>query len=329
MSTIQVTNPQTQLIVYREGIDVHPLNYQNELFECVFNQELFAHGMQNRQLKRQLRVLISKQALDFPAFRKIFPHLVEMTKPEKQISLVFELFKQFSQNPSEQICGRFFWFYYNGRHQNYRDMIGSLDNTMCMVTQDALSSSIYGVDSSGRLQHLWIDVTTQTSLAAAWTQVEKTVETLKTQPRSTFFTYNFAFESTFRSFPGHTFLAVQYLDRTGDIQYRLFQSYLDQYTLKDYLGANTLALTHAEFKAFFEGFEKCLLSDKWTDESKQFFITHFKAATRYVVGKPNPCKGRLKLEWGMGTIEDLLIQEEKFNSFKSSPLCPHIVAEYL
>lgn len=283
--------------------------------------ESFVYPMQQQQWKRQIKCLISQHSLSFKAFRSIFPRLIEVTRPCYKLDVVFELFRQFADNPLDEICGRSYWSDYIGVYQRSCQFIIS----RCAVTHDALLSSIVGVERSRKLQCL-SDIKKEQVLRRAWSVIEENSHLL-TRMSSQFFVYSFAvYSSRAGRFPGHAFLVIQYVDKKSKVQYRIFQSFIGVFCLKDYLEKGDNILSHTEFRTFFEGLEELILSDNWTDKLEVFYLKYFNAKAGFKIGMSNPCGRGLNVEWGIGSMYDVLAQIKQFESFKKSPGLPEIEA---
>jgi len=85
-----------------------------------------------------------------------------------------------------------------------------------------------------------------------------------------------------KTFPGHVFLLekVPYIDSNGnkDSKYYLYQSYINKYTLKDYLEKNgkTFEIGKDKILSYIEGMRKLMIEPKWTKETTKFWkeFTH-------------------------------------------------------
>jgi len=211
-----------------------------------------------------------------------------------------------------------------------------------MVTRDALVSSIFGIGDPEKLKRLIFSSknestltktkkTNEHTLGKAWLLIENNSKLLKTKSFSNFFAYSFGLtpSSGYSSFPGHAFLVIQYLDKQAEfgIHYRIFQSYLGEFCLRDCLKKNNNGLNHSKFMVFLKGLQDCILSDTWTNALETFYIKYFNVKKGFAIGNTNPCKGGdFGIEWGITSMDDILIQNEKFESFKQSPDFPKIEA---
>lgn len=306
----------SQIIVDKSNSPKDELDRLNqELMNHLFLVELFAYPMQQKRLKREIKSLISQHSLPFKAFHSIFPQIVEMTKPKDKLDLVFELFRQFAENPSEEICGRFYWTYYKRNHlEDYKKCF--LDITRCMVTCEALVSSIFGIDSS-KLQRLTFNVKNKDILKKTWLKIQKNSYLLKLQPTN-FIAYSFGITGK-GVFPGHAFLVIQYFNKQEKLEYRIFQSYLGEFCLNDYLKKRNNILDSNKFMLFLKGLQDCLLADKWTHSLEMFYTNYFNAKKGFTINDINPCKaGDFRIEWGVGSLIDILIQIKEYESFKNS-----------
>lgn len=330
MLTNQLDPSQSQIVLYKGNFIKNEFNRFNQrLINHSFQLELSAYPMQQKQLKKEIKFLISQHSLSFKAFRAIFPQIVEITKPKDKLNLIFELFRQFAENPSEEICGRFYWSYYNGKYlEDYKGKKCFLDVTRCMVTRDALVSSIFGIGNSRKLERLVFDTKNEHSFRQAWLRIKKNSQYFTQMQSSNFFAYSFGIAATTRNspFPGHAFLVIQYLDKQKEIKYQIFQSYLGEFCLKDYLNKNENTLNRKEFVKFLKGLQECVLSNIWTDTLEKFYIKYFNTKKGFVIGSTNPCRGDFEIEWSIGNIEDILVQNKKFESFKKSAEFPKIEA---
>lgn len=89
------------------------------------------------------------------------------------------------------------------------------------------------------------------------------------------------FQST-KTFPGHVFLLekVPYINNNGErsSKYFLYQSYINKYTLKDYLEKNgkTFEVSKEKILSYIEGMRQLMIEPKWTKETSTFWkeFTH-------------------------------------------------------
>lgn len=319
---------QSQIVGYRGN--------NQALMNHLLQREFFTYSMQQTQWKKQVQVLVSQNSLSCKAFRAVFPQLAEMTKPNDKSNLIFQLFKHCAENPSEEIGGRLFWSEFEGDYPyRYRDEKVFLDDSMCGVTIEALISAFFGNYKARKLQQLGFKVINKTELEKAWLTIEKNSKLLPAEPSSRFFVYSFcmtppsklATSTYYGPSHSHGFLVIQYLDKQGKAQYRFFQSYLRKFCLKDYLDKNSNGLNHQEFMLFLEGLQECLLSDKWTDALEKFYTKHFNTKSGFAIGDTNPCKeGGFGIEWDIASVDDILMQMKKFESYRESPHFPEIEA---
>lgn len=325
MLTNQLIPFQSDQVAICNGDSFNFDGFNQKFISHLLQLDLFAYPIQQKHLKRGIKVLISQQSLPFQAFHTIFPQIVEITKQKDKLDLVFELFRQFAENPSGEICGRFYWIYYKEKHlEDYKAKKCFLDITRCMVTRDALVSSIFGIDSL-KLQRLTFDIKNKNTLENAWLKIQKNSSLLKFQPDN-FIAYSFGISAA-RAFPGHAFLIIQYLNKQGELEYRIFQSYLGEFCLKGYLEKHNNIFSSEEFILFLEGLQECLLADKWTHSLEMFYVKYFNVKKGFTIGDVNPCKaGDFGIEWGIGCLVDILIQKKKFEVFKTSPEFPKIEA---
>lgn len=252
----------------------------------------------------------------------LFAHPIHQIE---KLDFVFGLFRQFAENPSEEICGRFYWTYYEGRYlKEYKGKKCFLDITRCMVTRYALISSIFGIGNK-KLHLLKINLKNKALFEEAWRKIQENSSFLKMQPTH-FIAYSFGINGT-DAFPGHAFLIIQYLNKQGELEYRLFQSYIREYCLSEYLRKNNNIFNSKNFALFLEGLQECLLADIWTHPLEMFYVKYFNVKKGFRIGDVNPCHdAEFTMEWGVGSLVDILIQNIKFQVFKSSPEFPKIEA---
>ena len=265
--------------------------------------------MQQKQLKKEIKLLISQQSLPFKVFRTKFPQIVEITKSKDRLDLIFELFKQFAENPSAEIAGRYYWVYHDGIHTETLNTKKSfLNNTICGATRDALMSSIFGATYYAKVQQMTFEVQNEHTLKRAWSKIKKNSQLLEIQPVN-FITYAFGIPGV-RGYHGHTFLVIQYFNKQKKIEYRIFQSYLEKFCLKHYLKKNNNILDSHEFTIFLNGLQTCLLSDKWTPALEIFHIKYFNVKE----GSCPYCKGIGKVKMDMDFIRLLPASGVRFRS---------------
>lgn len=318
---------QSQLVPYKKNTVKREMSrYYQQWMNHSFQVEFSTYRLTQKQTKYQVRMRLSHHRLPIQAFHNAFSQIAEITKPHDKMKLVFELFRNFSKHPNNEICGRFLWSYYEGQlPAQSKNHTCYLNNTMCMATRDALLSSIFGLNASKKMEHIPNVYPRQLDFNKILNAIEKNGQLLAEQTPPHFFVYSFGLSST--RFPGHAFLVLQSLNEQGKVQYNFYQSYFGQFTLKMYLDKNTNVMYPEEFRIFFKGLQDCLLSEKWSDKLDAFYTKYFNVSKGFKIGISNPCSdSRFSLEWGLANIENLLIQQKHFASFTRSPSYPRVYA---
>jgi hypothetical protein len=318
---------QWQIVPYKKFCLKDEVNSFNKIqINNLIKFEFFACPLQQRQLKSDIKFLVCEHSLPFKQFRSIFPQLLEIFDPRDKVELVFRLFREFAENPSEEICGRAYWVYYKGNYKKkFKGKECFYSITRCGVTYAVLFSSIFGIEGKNK-QLLKFNIQNEENLKDAWSKIEENANLLKTQPEN-FIVYSFLMkENPNLKFPGHEFMVIQHLNQRGKLQFHIFQSFIGEYCLINYLQENKNILSSQGFRIFFEGLQNCILSERWTQALESFYVTYFNVKKGFNIGCINPCKNKFGIGWNVGNVLDVLKQTKIFESFRKAPEFPKIQA---
>ena len=161
---------------------------------------------------------------------------------------------------------------------------------------------------------------------------ENMVELL--EERLKFFVYNFQLSmdvydpdggvSLNNSNAGHQFKVIQYVNEKDDVRYKFLQSYLNKYTLMDFLHrVNTHQIqgdySQQEFTEFLNGMALFLQAKSWS-KAKDFYQRYFDVEEIDYQG----CKftGKLEVSYLECSIEGVIQAKEAFEDYRGSATCP-------
>lgn len=169
----------------------------------------------------------------------------------------------------------------------------------CGVTTKGLLSAIHGKDFN-----------TKNAIALQkFNDVCKTnAQELLSNSETYLFTYDLTLEGHVRLENGghrvnHNFLIIQYKALDGDIRYRFLQSYVSQYSLKEFIeqseqDKNSHDLSELEFAEFVKKMALFSAADTWTEEVAEFYHRYFNVKHEYLDG--TICKD-VKIDFENGT----------------------------
>lgn len=267
--------------------------------------------------KREIKILLSRQALPYALFRKYLSQIAEIIKPEDSMNIILEAFRQFSAQPGREICGRYYWQYHEELMPEHRGKKVYVEDTICLITHEALLTSIFGIGKKRLVESLRISKIENDHLPKMVSLIENNCKELKNLSRMSFVFYSFLIpsEHQYSCFRGHAFVVLQFINKEKNVAYRLFQSFVCKYRLKDYLEKQMNSFNHEEFKAFLAGLQELLSSDTWTEALEKFYTTYFNLKEGFPIDLDNPCKVNFTLQWRFGTIQDLLLQNSRYRVF--------------
>jgi hypothetical protein len=250
---------------------------QSLFMNHLLQKEFFCLPLQQRELKNEVVRQISHESLSLRAFKAIFPLTTQMFPPKEEKRFIFELIRQIAENPDEEFGGRCLWMQTHGDfirvQKDFRlkgwDGKKSLyvEDSQCGTTFEVLKSTLFGLGKSEERNGLWhviealkvneihipfSSVPLKKAVAQfekAWTGIERNAVTLKTVNSNAIYAYGMSLQGN-RQFPGHGYWVIQYLDENGAVKYRIFQSFLCEYNLKDFLHQNQEPLSHQEWMLF-------------------------------------------------------------------------------
>lgn len=275
----------------------------------------------------------------------------EIEVKNNKLDLVFEIFKQFSTDPLNELYGRNYWCekdphkslksYYITKSKSkkieispgcFATTIGDADliNTMCGVTYKGLMSALNG-NNYEELGELNV-VETNGNLDALINQILHNGIKLTPEIRQDFFSYGFSLDAApmhtldlcgSNHYSGHEFVVIQYLDEKNEIRYRFFQSFVIEYTLNEYLSKYKNDYSHEEFLNFLEELKNFISLKKWTIDAtnfhKKYFHTKGHGNSEWVLPSGIP----LEVKWKKNCVEDLITQKTHYELFKKSTFFPN------
>lgn len=324
--------------IHHRNPDQHFSNQKRLCIDHLIKTEFFIHGLQQRILQNEISRQVSNESLSIKAFKVIYPLTSQIFDSSVHKQWTFELIRQIAENPHEEFGGRCLYSQFRGDFANLakqmrlsrwpENLAMSIENTQCGATHDVLKITLFGIDElTINKLHIFFSSTSMKSAIAhfkkAWKAIEQNAAALKIKNSPDIYAYGFSLEGK-SQFPGHGYWVVQYLDENGKIRYRFFQSFLFEEDLKGYLDKKLKPLTHAEFKDFFEGIQKCFLAELWTEELENIFFHHFGSISGLKVGNVNDCRKTFHILWGKRNFSDVVTQFQKFEEFRCQPGFPKI-----
>lgn len=237
--------------------------------------------------------------------------------PAYKMNFVFDLFKEFAENPGREISGRFFWADYFVRE----DISDLLNHTTCSLICDALMASIFGTcrQRGERLRCRYSSIGNRKKKTEKLFKVFEDNELIliRSASPSDFFAYSMILQTQAESL-GHQFLVIQYVEE-GNINYRIFQSWWNQFTLNTYLEKNANVLNKEQFSYFCDEIKNSLEVQNWSQRLHQFYETYFHITPDLKEGEFT-IPGNLTLNWGRASVQDVLNQQDAFERFASTEI---------
>lgn len=235
-----------------------------------------------------------------------------------KVDRIFDLFRKIAFNWSEEGIGRLYYKFYATKPDAPKtDKYPKILDTYCTVTSEVLLIALF---------ELSLDPLQQFKLSASSKKFSITTPFTKTFA-SIFFNNcatslkNKDFHFTCHLFTikwnecGHAFLVVQYLNITQEPRFRIFQSFLDNYSLSFYLGESDEILSLSEFLKITS--DLASLFQRRTCDTGYIEICQrlFHNPPEYKLGENNDTQMDIYFQTGsLNTVEMLLAQ---FNAFKS------------
>lgn len=96
---------------------------------------------------------------------------------------------------------------------------------------------------------------------------------------------------------GHALVLIQAFEN-NKIVYRVFQSFVEKYTLQDYLKQNNNTLSLSEVNLMLDEILEYVSSKNWTAGTEHLFSHFFKAKMNFKIGDEIPYKRFLRIKWG-------------------------------
>ena len=223
--------------------------------------------------------------------------------------------------------GRTIWSKHGEKLPNELHLI---QPTHCVETLQALLATLVGPVHSKALidhisnvkplqmdMHLWVD------------EISSCIDKNGAQltDYSSFYAYPFLLSSGSPRVSSHCFLMMQYKDgkRVG---YRLFQSFLDAYSLREDIDNEKNVFSEDGFKVLLDGLKLLLSSEKWTRELEQLFDHFFHTKSGLQEGTANLyCNGNLRFQALPFTLENITRYQTEFEALKATTTFQEIISK--
>lgn len=231
-----------------EAFNIKDASLKNALItNSLENLKYFTSG----KIRNFVNNLLSSQTFDFspPTFIGNIKQSSESLSIENQINSIF---KQIAEIP---VLLKFDW---------------------CGETNGVIQDAIFGVNNETDKIRLDLTITQE--------NIEKVISIIKDN-ESKFegvdsthikaYSINFGIE--------HVFAIIQFREIDGKIKYRLLQSWIGKYNLKEYMKQRENSFNQVEFNSFAEEFKHLLIDPKWTQKDKMFYKKYFIFPSYYKV----------------------------------------------
>lgn len=192
--------------------------------------------------------------------------MIQSHYPCSETDKILQYLDELGVSPASEIFKRAVWDYSHtpSMKADFYLTHESLMMTKCSFTCDALKMTLFGHEEVNSTPF----------------EGEAFLDALQNNSRQQDTVYAYQIELTSPSTPGHAFFVIQYGRR-----YRFYQSYVHEYSLKEYLQKGAVDLSHEEFMVFIDGLKKMTASPIWSAETEQFYSRYFRMAKTQNEGK--------------------------------------------
>lgn len=231
---------------------------------------------------------------------------------------IFNIFLGYAYRPAEEIIKRQLW-------QKYAEGENSAEKTQdtlrdpnelqrlasqshCGYTAAALSASLFGVSKDTKKIVLENDSYRVEELDKVWSLMKENKESFKEKPLSYCIGY-----TIFSKNKDHVFVIVQHLDSEDNIKYRILQSWVQQYSLFEYITKRNSDLSEDEFDYFTNELNHVLFHEDHTPRKEVFYEHYFMTKAK----NQKDTEGKsLEVEWGPSTLDKINENRIQFEEFK-------------
>lgn len=234
---------------------------------------------------------------------KIIAHINQMERVYMNIQELFSRIKQLSFNPKDKIYSRSFLIdrskedcFEMAGQEIKTQKINSVNCQYVIVPKDTISAC--GITAKGLLSAIHgqqYDGSTGVSLDTLNEEIATNAKSLQSATSDNVYTYDISFEgyvtnTTGNNFEGHSvahnFVVLQYKNSYDEVRYRLYQSYVKQHSLYEFIEEaesknNNNDFSQEEFNDFIKQVNAFSKASVWTKEIETFHQRYFNVKTEY------------------------------------------------
>lgn len=244
-----------------------------------------------------------------------------------RVDPIFKVFREIAFNWSREGVGRLYHKYYARNIDFSRtDKYPEILDTCCIVTVEVLLISLFELTldqfkPQASYEQFNRDVPFTTSFASHF--FNRNSVTLKDDTQFICYVFNIAWV-----YSGHTFLVLQYLNVTQEPCFRIYQSFLNEFSLLDHLNSADKILSSSELQAFTQDlaflFQTQTYDMSYMEACKRLFKTPL---PDHRLGETNRTQMDIHFQTGsLSTFKNLL---DQFDCFKSESQPYHFISERL
>lgn len=256
------------------------------------------------------------------------------TTPNYEKDHIFEIFEKYANNFLIEVFGRHMWCtgrldlprgaYMVRDAKNKRRaaegkpekttiklFVNSIAPTVCQVTEEGLMASLFGPkwEASSPENIFNLDPNAEkgvSSLKAILNAHEPASLHQKFRYLQSFIwtTYSTLDQNNWNAYRigiggglGHALVLIQAFEN-NKIAYRVFQSFVEKYTLQDYLKQNNNTFSLSEVNLMLDEILEYVSSKNWTKGTEHLYTHFFKAKLDFTIGDEIPYKRFLRIKWG-------------------------------
>jgi len=154
---------------------------------------------------------------------------------------------------------------------------------------------------------------------------------LHAEKEGTFFSYGFTLDvvPTITHFGsasqhgGHRFIVIQYKDSSDEIKYKFAQSFVDQYSLKEFLSKERAPLSSEQFLQFINGLADLSSAAEWTQKEEDFHKQYFDAFdANTAIGYSLPEGVPVEIKWRKNSVDAVQQNLKAYTIFRKSTFLP-------
>lgn len=259
--------------------------------------------------------------------------------PDYERDHIFELFEKYAASYLMEIYGRHFWstgkfnlspsayLVRNAKNKRravegkppkmtIKHFVDSVTPTVCQITEEGLMTALFGPQWDGpSAKHvLALDKEAGQAIASlknilrahepgSLHQRFKSVQTVVWTPYPTLDQNNWnAFRIGIGGGIGHALVLIQAYEN-NQVVYKLYQSFVQKYTLQEYLKQKTNTLTFSEVNLMLDEILDYVVSKTWSAGADHLYSRFFNVKMDYKIGEEISFNRYLRIKWGHVTRE--------------------------